>query len=269
MLGAVKMATGLTIVADHHLTLRGETSLAVITRDGVFEEFLKLKSMHVDLVEHVLHVVEVDVVFRVSQVAHDRGDPGGHFPGVDGAYLACMIDGVVGDKELTGFLVNHSCRGSAADTFGMDRHIHVLVDRVELVIRAFGHVRGIGHHPQLAGPWNHCPDAALLVSGFEEFAILAALGIGGEVRIDTADFAAALCGDHLLLAVDSAEFYSSGAALRPGLYRGDSDESASKCTTPTGSCVEWFDHGFNGETGLAVQICLIREYGGKSLGLHE
>ena len=240
------MTTGLAVVADHHLALRGETTLAVIAWDGVLEELLELKGVHIDLVEHVLHVVEVDVVFRVGEVAHDRGDPGGHFPGIDGAYLACLVDGVVGDKKLLRFLVNHSRRRSAADTFGMDRHIHVLVDRVELVIRAFGHVRGIGHHPQFVCPWNHCPDAALLVSGLEELAILTALGIGGEVRIDTADFAAAGRGHHLFLALDGAEGYTCCAALRSGVSCGDGAQSAGKHTAPMDSFFRSFVYPDNG-----------------------
>ena len=66
------------------------------------------------------------------------------------------------------------------------------------------------------------------------------------------------------------------ASFGAGTYRSgkswDWSNATPTATGPnnlSGSCVEWFHHGFNGETGLADQICLIREYGGKSLSLYE
>ena len=67
----------------------------MISRDGVLKQALELEGVHIHLIKHVLHIVEIHVVFRVAQVAHDGGDPGRHFAGINGTHLTGLINGVV------------------------------------------------------------------------------------------------------------------------------------------------------------------------------
>ena len=84
-----------------------------------------------------------------------------------------------------GLLVDHACRGSATNTLGMDGHVQLLVDRVELVVRTARLMWAVGDHPQPVRPGYQRTDATFLMSVLEKLAVLAALRVGGQVRVDS------------------------------------------------------------------------------------
>ena len=135
-----------------------------------------------------------------------------------GEDLQCQSGGGDGlgeiEAEAATVVVTDGGEGVAG---GLDRHIHVLVDRVELVVRAARLMWGVGDHPQPVHPEDHRADATFLVSVLEKLAILAALRIGGQVGIDAADFAGSGACYHFLLAVDHAKFHRGGATRHRAL----------------------------------------------------
>ena len=111
------------------------------------KEFFKFQGMNIYLVEHVFHIVEVYIVLRILEVPHKCCYPGWHLGGANRPDFSHGIDHIMPDKQLLGFFMNHTgCRGSS-HTFSMDGHGHVLVYRIELMIRPSWLMGSIGDHP--------------------------------------------------------------------------------------------------------------------------
>ena len=114
---------------------------------GVLEQFGELQGVHIDLVKHVLHVEEIDEVFRILKVSHNCGYPGRHFSRTNDPNPSFFIDHIMPQKELLGLVMNHPTCRSTPNTFWMDGHCQILIYRVQLMIGPPRFVRGVGNHP--------------------------------------------------------------------------------------------------------------------------
>ena len=135
------------VIADHNFSLGGKATLTMISGNGVMKEFFKFQGIYIYLIEHIFHIVEVYIVLRILEVPHECSDPGRHFGWANRTDFSPGIDHIMSNKQLLGFLVNHTgCRGSS-HTFSMDGHGHILVYRIELMIGPSWLMGSIGDHP--------------------------------------------------------------------------------------------------------------------------
>ena len=101
MVGVVQMSKGsLTIIRYHHPALRGIRPFCMVSGYGILKQFGELKGMHIDFIKHILHVEEINEVFRILEMPHDCGYPGRHFLRTNDPNLAGFIDHIMAEKEL-------------------------------------------------------------------------------------------------------------------------------------------------------------------------
>ena len=94
----------------------------MITWNWVLEKLRKLEGMHINLIEHIFHIVEIDKVLWIFEMTHDCGDPGRHFFWTDYPYISSLINHIVTQKQLLGLVMNHPGSRGTSHTFRMKSH---------------------------------------------------------------------------------------------------------------------------------------------------
>ena len=117
-----RTGAGLTIVRIHIHTLSRIKSFAMHTGQertfmglraflshliAILEKHLHLQGMHIHLIEAFFHRGIEDLVRRIRQAPGHARQPPRHPVRLDGPNTPLIIDHMISDEELTGFLVDH------------------------------------------------------------------------------------------------------------------------------------------------------------------